>query len=120
MGFARSYREAAALVIAFAGLATATAACKMDPKECAKLRESAYELINHPNACDTDKDCTASEWPGCPKAVNVTASGKMNAMRDASKKGKCEERKIPCNPEPKTYCEEGVCAFKYPKEIRLE
>ena len=71
--------------------------------------------------CDTDKDCRASEWPGCPKAVNVTNFDKLNGTRDVSKKGKCEEPKLQCTPVPKTYCEEGVCAFKYPKDtIRLE
>jgi hypothetical protein len=93
----------------------------MDPKECGTLRESAYELINHPNSCDTDKDCAASEWPGCPKAVNVTNFDKLQGTRNVIKKGKCEEPKLQCTPVPKTYCEEGVCAFKYPKDtIRLE
>jgi hypothetical protein len=112
MVLVNGFRWAPALLV---GLATASG-CKMDPKECAKYRESAYDIINVPNNCETTDECKASEWPGCPKAVNSASFEKLRAMQQITKKGKCEEPKLPCIPVPKAYCEEGVCAFKYPRD----
>jgi hypothetical protein len=92
------------------------AACgKMDPKECTKLRDKSFELINSASMCSTDADCRESEWPGCAKPINVTSWDKIHAMMESFTKGKCEEQpKGKCQtPTPKVYCQEGICAFRY-------
>jgi hypothetical protein len=98
---------------------------KLDPKECAKLRESAFELVNQAHQCTTDADCKASEWPGCVKPISATSVEKIRPMRDSYQKGKCEEPKTECKPSPPIFCQEGLCAFRYkpmdnPAEIRIQ
>jgi hypothetical protein len=109
------------------GLAgTTTVGCsKLDPKECAKLRESAFELVNQAHQCTTDADCKPSEWPGCAKPIGATAVEKIRPLRDTYQKGKCEEPKVECKPPLPIFCQEGLCAFRYkafqgPGEIRIE
>ncbi len=99
--------------------------CSMDPKECAKLREAAYDVINTPGNCETDADCRASEWPGCPKAINATNLDKIKKFQDAAKKGKCVDPALTCKPVPPLYCQTGLCVFKYKEpprddEMRIE
>jgi hypothetical protein len=92
----------------------ALASCsKMDPKDCMKLRDSAFELINSASVCTQDPDCKPSEWPACPKPVSVQSFDKIHAMMDSFKKGKCEEKPSECKPPPPVYCQEGLCAFRY-------
>ena len=93
----------------------AFAACnKLDPKECTKLRDGAFELINTASVCTTDADCKESEWPGCPKPISVASFDKIHGMQDTFTKGKCEEQpKAKCPQSPKIYCQEGLCAFRY-------
>lgn len=90
----------------------------MDPKECAKLRESAYDIINTPSNCETDKDCRPSEWPGCPKAINAVNLEKIKKIREAATKGKCVDPAMPCTAMPPLYCQEGLCVFKYKNQPR--
>jgi hypothetical protein len=101
--------------------------CSMDPKECAKLRADAFELINAPSSCNADQDCRATEWPpGCPKPINQANFEKIRKFREAAQKGKCVETPISCgHPPAPLYCQEGLCAFKYKNpprddDIRIE
>jgi hypothetical protein len=92
-----------------------TACSKMDPKECTKLRDTAFELINTASVCTADADCKESEWPGCAKPINVASFDKIRGMMESFTKGKCEEQpKGKCQqPTPKIFCQEGLCAFRY-------
>ena len=114
-------------LLPLAGVASLAVGCSMDPKECTKLRESAFEIINTQSGCEADNECRPSEWPGCPKAINATNLDKIKKIRETSLKGKCAEPPpVPCaQPTPPLYCQEGLCAFKYknqPREddIRIE
>jgi len=90
-----------------------TACSKMDPKECTKLRDNSFELINTASPCTTDAECKESEWPGCPKPINVTSFDKIHAMMESFTKGKCDEAPKKCQQVPKVFCQEGLCAFRY-------
>ena len=92
-----------------------TACGKMDPQECKKIRDNAFELINSASVCSTDADCKESEWPGCPKPISVASFDKIKGMGETFLKGKCEEPpKAKCpSPTPKVFCQEGLCAFRY-------
>jgi hypothetical protein len=98
--------------IALAGF---LAACsnKMDPKDCAKLRESAFDLINQASVCSTDADCMPSAWPGCAKPLSKASGDKIKGMMESFQKGQCAETKMDCQPPPTVYCQEGLCAFRY-------
>ena len=81
------------LPVAFRALGVALFACsKMDPQECTKLRDKSFELINQASVCTQDADCKPSEWPGCAKPVSSDSFGKIHAMMDSFKKGKCDEK----------------------------
>ena len=106
-----STRAARLLPLVFVAL---SACSKMDPKECTKLRESAFELINTASVCTADADCKESEWPGCPKAVSVASFDKIRGIKETFTNGKCEEPPPPkCQQAPKVFCQEGLCAFRY-------
>jgi hypothetical protein len=96
-------------------LVTLTSCSKLDPKECKKLRDNAFELINSASMCTADPECKESEWPGCAKPINVASFDKIHAMMETFTKGKCEEPpKAKCQePTPKVYCQEGICGFRY-------
>jgi len=95
-------------------IASLTACGKMDPQECKKLRDGAFELINTASVCTTDADCKESEWPGCAKPISVTSFDKIHAMMESFTKGKCEDPpKGKCQQTPKIFCQEGLCAFRY-------
>ena len=100
------------------------ACSKMDPQDCAKLRESSFELINTANNCSTDADCRPTEWPGCPRPVSGQNFEAIHRMMESARKGKCEEKPTTCKPPPPTYCAEGICAFRYKgqpgQDMRLE
>src|SRR4051812_13396343 len=93
--------------------ASLPACSKMDPQECTKLRDKSFELINQASVCTQDVDCKPSEWPGCAKPVSSDSFGKIHAMMDSFKKGKCEEKPAECKPPPVVFCQEGLCAFRY-------
>jgi hypothetical protein len=84
----------------------------MDPKECGKLREDAFELLNKAQHCNTDAECRQSEWPGCAKPVSLESADKIKAMHDPFTKGKCEEPKSDCRESPPVYCKQGLCVLK--------
>jgi hypothetical protein len=86
---------------------------RLDPQECTKLRDKSFELINQASQCTQDSDCKPSEWPGCAKPVNNDSFGKIHAMMDTFKKGKCEEKPAECPKTLPVYCQEGLCAFRY-------
>jgi hypothetical protein len=101
-------------LIALPALSLVGGACsKMDPAECTKLRDGAYVLINQANNCSTDADCRPTEWPGCQKPVSGENFAKIHGMMESFQKGKCEEKPTKCQEVPKTYCAEGICAFRY-------
>jgi hypothetical protein len=101
-------------LVALAALCVAPLACsKMDKKECSKLREDAFAIINSASVCTSDADCKASEWPGCAKAVSASGFATIHGTMEAFKAGKCEEKPNDCKPTPQVFCQEGLCAFKY-------
>ena len=101
------------VLIPFLVVTLSTACSKMDPQECTKLRDGAFELINTANVCTSDADCKPSDWPGCAKPIIAQNLEKIHAMKDTFSKGKCEEKPAACNPSPVVYCQEGLCAFRY-------
>jgi hypothetical protein len=126
MGTSGGKRQEVVLVLAVALASLGGIDCsKLDPKECVKLRESAFELVNQAHQCTTDADCKPSEWPGCTKPISATSVEKIRPIRDTYQKGKCEEPKAECKPAPPIFCQEGLCAFRYkpfqgPGEVRIE
>jgi hypothetical protein len=106
----------AAAALALAALALPLAGgCSnsMDPKECGKLREDAFDLVNKAQHCNTDADCRQSEWPGCQKPLSLASWDKIDPMHQAFVKGKCEEPKAdPCREPPPVYCKQGLCVHK--------
>jgi hypothetical protein len=86
----------------------------MDPKECEKLREDAFELLNKAQHCNNDSECRQSDWPGCPKPLSNETRDKTKPMKDSFFKGKCEEKKIdpPCREPPEVYCKQGLCVHR--------
>jgi hypothetical protein len=114
------------LLVTFLFAPLLSLACsKMDPKECTKLRDGAYELVNQANNCSSDADCRATEWPGCKKPVSGENFTKIHGMMGSFQKGKCEEPPAQkCADVPATYCAEGICAFRYKgmpgQDMRLE
>jgi hypothetical protein len=113
MSIARSVGKGIVQALVLSAIAAAAVGCSMDPKECLKNRESAYDLINTPNYCSDQNPCKVSEWPGCPKPVNQTTFDKIHAMMLACQKGKCEEHPLKCDPPPPVSCQEGLCTLKY-------
>jgi hypothetical protein len=109
-------RTAAAAFVAVLGLALPlTSGCSnnMDPKECDKLRGDAFDLLNKAQHCNGDQDCRQSDWPGCEKPESNETNGKISPMRDAFKKGKCEEKPPECPKEtPPVYCKQGLCVHR--------
>ena len=101
-------------MLTFAAALVSLVACsKMDAKECGKLREDAFTIINTASVCTADTDCKPSEWPGCAKPVNTSGFDNIHAMMEKFKAGKCEEKPSDCKPPPVVFCQEGLCAFKY-------
>lgn len=84
----------------------------MDPKECDKLREGAFELINKAQHCNNDAECRPSDWPGCSKPESVAVHDKIKSMHDAFTKGKCAEPKSECREPPVVYCKQGLCVHR--------
>jgi hypothetical protein len=84
----------------------------MDPKQCDKLREDAFELLNKAQHCNADADCKPSDWPGCSKPVSAESYDKIKAMHDPFTKGKCVEPKSDCREAPPIYCKQGLCVYR--------
>jgi hypothetical protein len=84
----------------------------MDPKQCDKLREDAFDLLNKAQHCNNDAECKPSDWPGCSKPVSAETAGKIQAMHDPFTKGKCAEPKSDCREAPPIYCKQGLCVHK--------
>ena len=105
---------AATIVLAPLSLAALAGGCsnEMDPKECMKLREDAFTLLNAAQHCDTDADCLQSDWPGCAKPLSKATLDKMKPMKDAFDKGKCKEDKSGCKEPPPVYCKQGLCVHR--------
>jgi hypothetical protein len=84
----------------------------MDPKECSKLREDAFDLLNKAQHCNTDAECQQSEWPGCSKPLSTASHEKIKPMHDSFTKGKCAEAKADCREPPPVYCKQGLCVHR--------
>lgn len=112
----RSSRHLAALAFAagLVALPLASGGCSnsLDPKECGKLREDAFELLNKAQHCNTDADCRQSDWPGCAKPLSMESHEKIKPMKEAFTKGKCEEAKSECREPPEVYCKQGLCVHR--------
>jgi hypothetical protein len=85
---------------------------KMDSKECDKIRGEAFDAINKAQHCNTDADCSQSQWPGCSRAVNNKTIDAVKPMAENFKKGQCEETKLECKPSPDAYCKQGLCVHR--------
>lgn len=104
-----------AALLSFSALALPLAGgcgSSMDPKECSKLREDAFELLNKAQHCNTDADCKQSDWPGCAKPESVAVFDKIKPMHDSFTKGKCQEPKSECREPPAVYCKQGLCVHR--------
>ena len=84
----------------------------LDPKECLKLREDAFELLNNAQHCNNDTECRQSDWPGCAKPLSQESYGKIKPMKDSFTKGKCQETKADCREPPEVYCKQGLCVHR--------
>ena len=84
----------------------------LDKKECLKLREDAFELLNKAQHCNNDADCRQSDWPGCAKPLSQETYGKIKPMKESFIKGKCEETKAECRESPEVYCKQGLCVHR--------
>jgi hypothetical protein len=112
-----SPRHAAAALALSLGAALALALAsgcsnEMDPKQCVQIRVDAFELLNKAQHCNTDADCSASDWPGCSKPLSSDTGAKIKPMKDAFDKGKCVEPKSECREAPPVYCKQGLCVHK--------
>jgi hypothetical protein len=109
-----SPRHAAAVVLAAISALPLASGCSssLDPKECLKLREDAFELLNKAQHCNDDKDCSQSSWPGCAKPQSKETLDKITPMKDSFTKGKCEEPKSDCREPPQVYCKQGLCVHR--------
>jgi len=105
--------SAVAFALFTVGLLAPACSNKMDPKECIKVKETAFETINQASVCSNDADCKPSEWPGCAKPLSLAGIEKIKPLREAFTKGQCEETKLDCKPPERVYCQEGLCAFRY-------
>jgi hypothetical protein len=85
---------------------------EMDPKECLKLREDAFDLLNKAQHCNNDAECRQSDWPGCAKPLSMTTYDKIKPMKDGFSKGKCQETKSDCREPPEVYCKQGLCVHR--------
>jgi len=104
---------AAALALAALALPLAGGcSSSMDPKQCGKLREDAFELLNKAQHCNNDGECRQSDWPGCAKPVSMETHGKIRPMKESFTKGKCAETKADCRESPETYCKQGLCVHR--------
>jgi hypothetical protein len=105
-----------ALVLALAplGLVALAGGCsnEMEAKECLKLREDAFVLLNDAQHCNTDADCRQSDWPGCAKPQSNVTFDKMKPMKVTSIKGKCQDDKSSCREPPPVYCKQGLCVHR--------
>jgi hypothetical protein len=84
----------------------------MDPKDCMKLREDAFELVNNAQHCNSDADCRQSDWPGCARPLSQETYGKVKPMKESFAKGKCQETKPDCREPPEVYCKQGLCVHR--------
>ncbi len=101
-----------ALASTLAILLAAGCSNDMDPKECLKVREDAFELLNKAQHCNADADCRQSDWPGCAKPLSMETYGKIKPMKDSFTKGKCQEQKADCREPPEVYCKQGLCVHR--------
>jgi hypothetical protein len=97
---------------AVALLAVGGCSKEMDPKECMKLREDAFDLVNKAQHCNSDADCRQSDWPGCAKPMSQESYEKVKPMKDSFTKGKCQEAKPDCREPPEVYCKQGLCVHR--------
>jgi hypothetical protein len=114
-------------IVALALFASSVACSKMDNKDCGKLREDAFAILNAASVCSSDADCKPSEWPGCPKPVSASGFATIHGMMEKFQTGKCEEKPNVCKPGPEVFCQEGLCGFRYkasptapPEGMRIE
>ena len=84
----------------------------MDPLQCGKIREDAFDILNKAQHCNDDKGCRQSEWPGCAKPLSNETFDKIKPMRGEFDKGKCEETKSDCKEPPVVYCKQGLCVHR--------
>ena len=85
---------------------------EMEQKQCLKLREDAFDLVNKAQHCNNDGECRQSDWPGCAKPVSSETHGKIKPMKDSFAKGKCAESKSDCREPPEVYCKQGLCVHR--------
>ena len=85
---------------------------KLASEECDKLRSDAFEVVNEAHTCDSDADCTPTDWPGCSKPASRKNGDRIKALKDKFVLGKCEEPKAACRPTPEIYCKQGLCVFR--------
>lgn len=103
---------AAALLLATAALAAAGCSGKMEEKECTKLKIEAFDILNKPQHCNTDADCSPSTWPDCAKPLSGANMEEIKKRSETYFTGKCEETKPACTDTTPVYCKQGLCTRK--------
>jgi hypothetical protein len=103
----------AALALAVVAVPLASACSNtLEPKECLKIREEAFDLLNKAQHCNNDAECRQSDWPGCAKPLSMATHDKIKPMKESFTKGKCEEAKVDCRDAPEVYCKQGLCVHR--------
>src|SRR5262245_64872783 len=112
MKLSPTHAAAVAVLAAMGPWLSAGCSSSLDPKECSKLREDAFELVNKAQHCNNDGDCRQSDWPGCAKPLSSESYDKIKAMKESYTKGKCVEPKSDCKEPPEVYCKTGLCVHR--------
>jgi hypothetical protein len=116
MGITRVCKGATALgpVLAcvLAGALVPGCGGKLSTEECDKLREGGFEVVNEAHTCDSDADCTPTDWPGCSKPASRKNGDRIKQLKDKFTGGKCAEPQAQCRPIPEIYCKQGLCVFR--------
>jgi hypothetical protein len=110
----RLLHRAAAVALLGAVTALAAAGCgsKMDDKECTKLKIESFDILNKPQHCNGDADCSPSTWPDCSKPLSAVNNGEIKKKSESYFTGKCEETKPACTDTTPVYCKQGLCVRK--------
>ena len=113
MGTTRVWQGLAAWGLTCAlGVALVPGCSGLSTEECDKARSEAFDVVNEAHTCDSDADCTPTDWPGCSKPVSRKNADRIKQLKEKFTGGKCTEPKAECRPTPEIYCKQGLCVFR--------
>jgi hypothetical protein len=96
----------------YIALLVLTSCDDLPEEECMRLRSAAFDLLNEPHPCATDRDCMLSPWPGCAKPFNARSAALMGDLQKQFDKGSCVEPVAKCDPPLSMLCDRNLCAFR--------